>query len=185
MKRNTRINTSRRQFVKMVSILAPSSLLLTPTQLFAKPGVKRTLKFHHTHTNEKFSATYHNGTQYDQGALHETNDFLKDFRTGDIKIIDPALLDSLHRLQVKTGSRGTFQVISAYRSPKTNETLRSKSHGVAKRSYHMQGKAIDIRLSDVKTASLRKVATSLRQGGVGYYSKSDFLHIDTGPSRSW
>ena len=185
MKRNNCSNISRRQFVKMASIAAPSSLLLTPTRLLAKPSVKRTLKFHHTHTNEKFAATYHDGIQYDQGALQEINDFLKDFRTGDIKIIDPVLLDNLHRLQVKTGSRGTFQVISAYRSPKTNETLRSKSHGVAKRSYHMQGKAIDVRLSDVKTATLRKAARLLKQGGVGYYSKSDFLHIDTGPSRSW
>ena len=185
MKKSNCINTGRRQFVKMASIIAPSSLLLTAPQLFAKPNTKRTLKFHHTHTNEKFSATYYDGTQYDPIALQETNDFLKDFRTGDIEIIDPSLLDSLHNLQLKTGSRGIFQVISAYRSPKTNESLRSRTHGVAKRSYHMLGKAIDVRLSDVKTATLRTVARSLKQGGVGYYSKSDFLHIDTGPARAW
>ena len=140
---------------------------------------------YHTHTNEKLSATYFDGLNYDNSALAEINDFLKDFRTGEQVSFDSVLLDSLFALKTQAQSRGTFEVISGYRSPQTNEALRKKSGGVAKRSYHMRGKAIDIRLTDIKTSKLRNIAKSLRHGGVGYYAKSDFIHLDTGPVRSW
>ena len=99
--------------------------------------------------------------------------------------MDPQLLDLLHLLHRKTESNAPFHVISGYRSPKTNARLRSASNGVAKRSLHMQGKAIDIRLPDIKLSRLRDAAISLQAGGVGYYAKSNFLHLDTGRPRSW
>jgi len=99
--------------------------------------------------------------------------------------MDLELLDTLAELRAMTGSRAEFQVVSGYRSPKTNEMLRNSSSGVAKRSLHMQGRAIDIRLSGYDTAKLRKAALSLGRGGVGYYARSDFIHVDTGRVRTW
>ena len=99
--------------------------------------------------------------------------------------MDPSVFDVLYEIQQKSGSTGTFEVISAYRSPQTNEMLRSKSGGVAKNSQHLQGKAIDVRLTDLDTAELRDVALSLGLGGVGYYAGSDFVHVDTGRVRRW
>ena len=179
------VHLTRRKFITFLGCAACSPLFLSPNALFAGTHEKRTLDFYHTHTNEKLSATYFDGLNYDNSALAEINDFLKDFRTGEQVSFDSVLLDSLFALKTQAQSRGTFEVISGYRSPQTNEALRKKSGGVAKRSYHMRGKAIDIRLTDIKTSKLRNIAKSLRHGGVGYYAKSDFIHLDTGPIRSW
>jgi uncharacterized protein YcbK (DUF882 family) len=97
----------------------------------------------------------------------------------------PALLDLLHTVYARTGSQGHFEIISAYRSPKTNEMLRRKSKGVAKKSQHLLGKAIDVRLTDVPIETLREVAYDLGRGDVGFYGKSRFVHLDTGRSRNW
>jgi uncharacterized protein YcbK (DUF882 family) len=118
-------------------------------------------------------------------ALDEINVVLRDHRSGDVSDIDPQLLEQLHRLAALTGTREPFHVISGYRSPKTNAMLRKKTGGVAKKSYHMKGQAIDIRLPRVPLRSLQQAALSLQSGGVGYYGKSDFIHIDTGPVRRW
>jgi len=118
-------------------------------------------------------------------ALAELNHFLRDFRTDDAVNMDPAVFDILYDIQIASGSVGTYQIISAYRSPATNEVLRGNSNGVAKNSQHLLGRAIDVRLTDLDTAELRDVALSLQRGGVGYYSKSDFVHVDTGRVRQW
>jgi uncharacterized protein YcbK (DUF882 family) len=99
--------------------------------------------------------------------------------------MDPALLDFLHAAQQRVGSTGTYEIISAYRSPRTNEMLRRNGGGVAKRSMHLQGKAIDVRLTDADTRDLRQAGLDLSRGGVGYYSKSNFVHLDTGRVRRW
>ena len=99
--------------------------------------------------------------------------------------MDPKLLDVLYDLRNELGSEETFEVISAYRSPKTNEMLRGKSGGVAKNSQHLLGNAIDVRLRGTKTKQLRDTALSMQRGGVGYYEKSDFVHLDTGRVRRW
>jgi uncharacterized protein YcbK (DUF882 family) len=99
--------------------------------------------------------------------------------------IDPALLDLLHDLGARTGSTKPFEVISGYRSPATNEALRRASDGVARSSLHMSGRAIDIRLADVALPALRDAAIGLHGGGVGYYPRSDFVHVDTGRVRFW
>ncbi|MCZ7566575.1 MAG: DUF882 domain-containing protein [Burkholderiales bacterium] len=110
---------------------------------------------------------------------------LRDFRTGEAHAIDVALLDTLHALCAACGGR-TFEIISGYRSPTTNAMLRRTSvGGVAKRSLHMDGRAIDVRLVGVDTARLRDAAKALGRGGVGYYRESDFVHLDTGRARSW
>ena len=146
---------------------------------------QRELSFYHTHTDDRLSIIYHDGEAYISPALHKINQFLGDFRTGEVHDIDTRLLDALYLLQQKTGAENNYEVISGYRSPKTNSKLRSKSSGVAKRSLHMQGKAIDIRLKGVNTKTLRDTAIAMKLGGVGYYRRSDFIHLDTGRVRYW
>ena len=161
------------------------SLLLLPWGTDAPASDGRSLSFLHTHTNQRLTVTYYRDGAYVPEALEELNRFLSDFRTGDVVEMDPALFDILHTLQKAAGSTGTFEVISAYRSPETNEMLRRRSSGVAKHSQHLLGKAIDVRLADVDTLTLRGLALSLQSGGVGYYPRSNFIHVDTGRVRRW
>lgn len=148
-------------------------------------GDERALRFHHTHTGRQLELVYARDGQYLQPALAEIQDFLADFRTGDSHPIDPALLDFIFEIRETLGGNGTFEVISAYRSPGTNEMLRDKTSGVARDSQHLVGKAIDLRLSGVDLARLRDTAVAMRRGGVGYYPDSGFVHIDTGRVRRW
>jgi uncharacterized protein YcbK (DUF882 family) len=146
----------------------------------------RTLAFRHTHTGESLAVAYASGDSYLPAALAQVNWFLRDFRNGESRAIDPQLLDQLHALSALTGSRSPFEVISGYRSPATNEALRRHGGGgVATQSLHLEGRAIDIRLADVPLADVRDAALSLRAGGVGYYAQSQFVHLDTGRVRRW
>ena len=146
---------------------------------------KRKLSFYHTHTGKELELTYAVGTKYNPLALNRINCYLGDFRTGEVHPIDPQLLDMLWAIQHRCGKKGIFSVISGYRSPQTNNNLRSNSSGVAKKSLHMQGKAIDVRFSAIPTKRLRDYAAKLEAGGVGYYPTSDFIHLDTGRYRTW
>lgn len=122
---------------------------------------------------------------YFEFALDEINRFLKDLRTGEVADMDPELLDLLHDVRNELGSDETFEVISAYRSPQTNEMLRASTSGVAKNSQHLRGNAIDVCLRGTPTRKLRDTALEIQRGGVGFYRKSDFVHLDTGRVRSW
>src|SRR5262245_41675201 len=164
--------------------LAIASPLKGALAALPQAGV-RTLGLVSTHTDEPITATYWRDGIYDKGALKDISYLLRDFRTGDVATMDPGLLDLLVELHHRAGSRKPFQVISGYRSPKTNAMLASASDGVAKRSLHMDGKAIDVRLSDVALSDLRQAALRMKAGGVGYYKKSDFVHVDTGRVRQW
>ncbi len=183
------VSHSRRRLVS--GLLAMPLSMAMPAAVMAKAassktaGQKRALSFYHTHTGKNLVIEYHNGHGYSNSALDEINRFLCDFRTGEIHPIDKNLLDALFVLQQKTGIENDFEIISAYRSPKTNALLRKKSSGVAKRSLHMQGKAIDIRLKGYNTRRLRELAMAMKVGGVGYYRRSDFIHMDTGRVRYW
>lgn len=148
---------------------------------------ERQLSFYHTHTGKRLNVVYAREGHYVPSALEEINHFLFDFRTGDAAEMDPELLDLIYDVREALGSDSTYQVVSAYRSPKTNEMLRGKSQksGVAKKSQHLLGKAIDVRLEGVKTAKLRDQAIAMKRGGVGYYEASDFVHLDTGRVRRW
>jgi uncharacterized protein YcbK (DUF882 family) len=172
----------RRTFLRSVGIsgafLALPAFARTETQ-------SRTLKFVHTHTGEALTATYAADGCYDAGCLTKVNHLLRDFRTGEVHPIDPKLLDILHSLQSLADRDAPFHIISGFRSPETNSALRDKSNGVAKKSLHMEGMAIDIRLDGFTTAKLRDLAQSLKLGGVGFYKQSDFIHVDTGRIRYW
>ena len=169
--------------------LPPGALLvlaaILPALNRAAATDERRLSFFHTHTGKSLEVVYARGGQYLTPALDEINDFLSDFRTGDVADVDPALLDILYEVRESLGSGATFEVISAYRSPKTNEMLRSTSTGVAQDSQHLLGKAIDVRLRGTETDELREAALAMERGGVGYYPESDFVHIDTGRVRHW
>ncbi|MDJ0927650.1 MAG: DUF882 domain-containing protein [Gammaproteobacteria bacterium] len=173
--------TTRRQILK-AAIALPTTALSVPG--FAAVDNRR-LRFLHTHTSEKLDVTYMEAGQYLPDALEEINALLRDFRSGEVYPIEPQLLDLLHGLQIHASNDREFQIISAYRSPKTNAMLRQNGGGVAKRSLHMQGKAIDIRLPGTPIANLRQAALDLRAGGVGFYPESDFIHVDTGRVRQW
>lgn len=146
---------------------------------------QRSLSFYNLHTDERLKATYWADGQYIPDALREIDRVLRDFRTGDVHAIDRRLLDLLVVLHTRMETQEPFAVISGYRSPKTNAILASASSGVARRSLHMDGKAIDIRIPGRDLADLRKAAIALRMGGVGYYPRSDFVHVDTGRVRTW
>src|SRR5215204_4936127 len=181
--------SSRRAFLQRLALAAPAVLVADRAFAAIDPGtaaaVSRALTFHHTHTGERLALEYFSRGSYIPAALAAINRHLRDFRTGEQHIIDPALLDLLHRLRLATGSDRPFEVISGYRSPRTNQMLREKSSGVAASSLHIAGKAIDIRLGDVKLPALRAAAIDLRAGGVGYYPESQFVHVDTGRVRLW
>ena len=145
----------------------------------------RELSFQNTHTGEKASLTYFEQGQYSTNALQEIDNLFRDHRTGDIHPIDPNLLNLLYQLQETLQIKRPFHIISGYRSPFTNSMLHEHSNGVAKHSLHMQGKAVDIRVEGVYTRYIRDAAMFLQKGGVGYYSSSDFVHVDTGPVRYW
>jgi uncharacterized protein YcbK (DUF882 family) len=146
------------------------------------------LRFYHTHTREHLNVVYRRGDEYIPGGLDELDHFLRDHRTGDVRHFDPRLFDLLYDLTSSLGdSGGEIDVICGYRTPRSNEFLRTRSPhtGVAKHSLHMQAEAIDIRLPGIPTSQLRDAALRLHRGGVGYYRSSDFVHVDVGRVRQW
>ena len=181
----TNISLTRRQLLQKALLIVPV-FCFSPASLLAKQVPVRRLSFSHTHTCEQLSIVYARDGKYLPEALSRINHCLRDFRSNEKYAIDPALLDFLYDLQRTAGNEGgVFEVISGYRSPSTNKMLRNKSNGVAKRSLHMEGKAIDLRLRGTRTKKLRDLAINLKRGGTGYYAKSDFVHLDTGRVRQW
>lgn len=164
---------------------AGASLILRAPAL-ASTGA-RSLSFDNIHTGEKLRVDYWQEGQYLPDALAEVNHVLRDFRTGDIHPIAPGLLDLLVALRTRLETDAPVSVISGYRSPVTNAMLRSEHEhsGVATKSLHMQGMAIDIRIAGRSLESLHNTALTLRGGGVGYYPASDFVHVDVGRVRTW
>lgn len=180
----TMTKMQRRTLVSLALVgLALAATIAPPRD--ARAVDARQLSFYHTHTHQSLDVVYYENGEYVDSALGEINRFLKDFRTGDIAEMDPKLLDLLHDVRNELGNDQIFEVISAYRSPQTNEMLRSKSGGVARNSQHVLGNAIDVRLRGVRIEKLRDSALEMQRGGVGFYKQSDFVHMDTGRVRRW
>jgi uncharacterized protein YcbK (DUF882 family) len=182
-----RHGVSRRTF--LAAGFATAVACFSPYKAFASVlkafPPEKALAFYNTHTGETLKAVYWDQGTYVPQALAEINHILRDYRTGEVREIEPALLDLLFALQQKLGSAAPFSIISGYRSPETNSHLSSMSKGVAKNSMHLLGKAIDIRLPGHELKTLQRAAVDLRRGGVGYYSSSDFVHVDIGRVRYW
>jgi uncharacterized protein YcbK (DUF882 family) len=174
---------SRRQFLKIG--LGVATIAALPRMALAAAQPARVLSFYNLHTNESLRLAYHELGAYVPDALDAVNHFLRDHRTGDAHPMDPALLDQLYALQRRVETPAPFHVISGYRAPQTNKILQAGSDGVARRSLHMEGRAIDIRLPGHDLALLHTAALSLQAGGVGYYPSSNFIHLDTGRIRQW
>jgi uncharacterized protein YcbK (DUF882 family) len=137
------------------------------------------------HTGETFNEVYYANGGYLPDALAEAKRVMRDWRTGDEHFIDPGLFDALHAIRGRLETSAPFQIISGYRSPRTNAMLHAHSDGVAQNSQHVLGKAIDVRVDGVQLAHLRKAALDVGAGGVGYYPVSNFVHVDTGRVRQW
>ncbi len=153
--------------------------------LSGQSETQRVLSFYNTHTHERLTVTYKKGDSYVPEAMGKIAIILRDHRSGDVHPIDPKLMDFLYDLLTEVGNHGEVHIISGYRSPATNKKLRQKSGGVASKSQHMQGKALDFRLPGTDTAVLRDTARAMKRGGVGYYRKLNFVQIDTGRVRNW
>lgn len=189
--KHTEPQLSRRGFLLRASAVCgalaglPAFANMRADAFAANAAGPRSLRFVHTHTGETLTAAYFDGSAYDAASLSDVNHLLRDFRTGDSHVIDPALLDILYDLQIRADHDAPFEVISGYRSPATNAMLHRNSSGVAEHSQHLLGKAIDIRLSGYSTRLLSEHARALARGGVGFYASSDFVHVDTGRVRVW
>lgn len=187
IKNDPQLALSRRQFLCLgaaftAGLALPGSLRAAPTPDDPK---ERRLIFFNAHTHEELDVCYARGATYRPEALAAINKILRDHRTSDIYPIDVRLLDLLCGIRSQAGKDARLHIVSAYRSPRTNQMLRKRSRRVARNSFHMQGKAVDIRIPGLSTKKLRRIAYGLKQGGVGYYPRSQFVHVDTGPIRAW
>jgi uncharacterized protein YcbK (DUF882 family) len=179
----------RRQFLRagtaaLAAGLAAAALPGTALAAIGRSRV-RSVAFDNLHTGEHLKVDYWVNGRYMPDALGAVDRVLRDFRTGEVHAIDPKLLDLLDALRFRLDTPAPFQVISGYRSPKTNTMLHEASTGVAVHSLHVEGMAIDIRVPGRPLETLRAAALDLRRGGVGYYPRSDFVHVDVGRVRFW
>jgi uncharacterized protein YcbK (DUF882 family) len=150
------------------------------------PGLEKRLRLFHTHTGERLDIVFKRGDAYVPEALHKLDHFLRDSRTGSEHEYDPRVFDLLADLTAAVGRPDAeISIICGYRTPATNEYLRTHTTGVAQNSLHMQAEAIDIRLPGTPTSDFREAALALHRGGVGYYPESDFIHVDVGRVRRW
>jgi len=145
----------------------------------------RALLMYNAHTGEGLSTVYWENGDYVPGALHEVNYFFRDFRANEVKPIDPRLLDLLYSVHTDLETREPFVLVSGYRSPATNAWLASQTEGVARHSMHIEGKAADVYMPGRQLSFLQRIATALEVGGVGYYPRAGFVHMDTGRVRRW
>jgi uncharacterized protein YcbK (DUF882 family) len=146
----------------------------------------RTIELYNTHTRETVRVVYKRGEQYVPEALAQLDHVLVDHRSGEVHEMDPRLFDQLVDLAAAAGVEPSFEIISGYRSPESNSKMSAKpGSGVSKHSLHMQGRAMDVRLKGVTVEKLRDLALAAKRGGVGYYQRSRFVHIDTGSFRTW
>jgi len=165
----------------LFSLAVPRALT---SEMAVPPAREYHLRFFHTHTGERLDIVYRRGNTYLPLALDQLDHYLRDHRTGDERPFDPRLFDLLADLTTSVGRPETeIDVVCGYRTPWSNEFLRRRSSAVARHSLHMQAMAIDIRVPGTKTSDLRDAALSLHRGGVGYYQRSDFVHVDLGRVR--
>jgi uncharacterized protein YcbK (DUF882 family) len=164
------------------AVAAPA---VSRAQSLVASGAVRRASLHNLHTGDTFNEVFYANGRYEPGALAEAMRVLRDWRNGEEHPIDPRLFDTLHAINVRLGADRPFQVISGYRSPRTNAMLHARSSGVAEHSQHVVGKAIDVRVQGVQLRDLRRAALGVGAGGVGYYPVSNFVHVDVARVRQW
>jgi uncharacterized protein YcbK (DUF882 family) len=178
---------NRRSFVKFT--LLSGAMSLFPGRVWSAiddaDQSDRFLSLYNPNSKDVVSATYWSNGSYIPSALEEINHFMRDRLTGRQKPIDTKLIDLLYHIRVKLNTERTLYVISGYRSPEANARLEKRGRPVAKNSYHLKGKAVDVYLPGYKLSALRRASVQCRGGGVGYYPRSRFVHVDVGPIRYW
>ncbi len=184
---------TRRGFMR--TLLSASAVTAWPRLTIAQdaaaamgqaPVEERYLELFNTHTLETVNMVFKRGADYDPAALEAFKKVARDHRNGDMHEMDPRLFDQLFDLAREAGVEPHYQIISGYRSPESNGKMAARpGSGVSKKSLHMQGRAMDVRLKDAPARSCATLALAAKRGGVGYYEKSDFVHIDTGNFRTW
>jgi uncharacterized protein YcbK (DUF882 family) len=175
-------------FIKCCTVFALVAVFASSSSFPAENAYSQEhhLRLYHTHTGEHIDIVYRRGDVYLPEAEEKLDRFLRDHRTGEIKHYDPRVFDILSDVAAAVGHSGAeIEIICGYRTAWSNEFLRARSAGVAKNSQHMQAHAIDIRIPGVNTLTLRNAALALGRGGVGYYPRSEFVHVDTGRVRTW
>ena len=177
-------DNSRRDFLRK-SILAGGAVALGSSELFASKRGKKVLNLYSTHLGQHFRAEYFDGERYNITGLFQIDRAMMDFRAWQIARIDLKLVALLQNIQDYVGQKHKISILSGYRSPKTNNYLRRHSKGVAKHSYHMKAEAADIHIEGLRLHKLKDIARGLKMGGVGYYPRSNFVHVDVGPVRHW
>jgi uncharacterized protein YcbK (DUF882 family) len=183
----------RRRLLRWLAVGPAALSLALREQLALADGLKleqlaqapRELSLRNLHTDERLQVCYFQDGHYQPAALAQLHQLLRDHRSGEVATIDPKLFDQLHVLAAGAGTAPRYEIISGYRSPASNAKLHAQSSGVASRSLHMEGRAMDVRLGGVSCSRLRDLAIAQRLGGVGYYKASNFVHVDTGRVRTW
>lgn len=178
-------NPHRRRFLVKTGV-STAGLILGPELALAARKKDRLLMMTNPHTGEKLRTIYWTPNEgYIRESLASVSHFMRDFRRNQVKAIDPALLDIIHAISLNIGTHRHFEVMSGYRSPKTNRMLARRSKNVAKKSYHMRAKAMDFQVKSISSRNLRRIALALKAGGVGYYPGARYIHVDTGSVRTW
>ncbi len=179
-------NPSKTPLLRVCSFILAFLIASNAGGATAAAGPEYRLRLFHTHTGERLDIVYRRGDSYVPEALAELNHYLRDHRTGAVLAYDPRVFDLLYDIDAKLGRpNGEIDIVCGYRTPWSNEFLRTHGHGVALHSLHMQAKAIDIRMPGIESSSLRDAALALHRGGVGYYAQSNFVHVDVGRVRRW
>jgi uncharacterized protein YcbK (DUF882 family) len=186
------MSLNRRQFLQYLSaapaLAGASNVLAMPSQKLILPTEEhRSLKLRSLHTGEKIDVTYWEHGDYLLDGLAELFLLMRDHRENRIAPIDINLLDQLHSIQSKLDTQREIMLVSGYRSPETNGSLRNsgKGAGVARRSLHMSGRAMDFRIPGLNLRHVHKATLASTAGGVGYYGRSGYIHMDTGRKRRW
>jgi len=148
-------------------------------------GDIRRLRMYSGRTGERLDTIYWIDGKYIPEALAEVNHFMRDWRNNQVKQIDTRTVDIMAAAHRLMDENEPYMLLSGYRSPQTNAMLRSQSRGVARNSLHMQGEAADLRLSSRSVSQMARAAAALQAGGVGRYSRSNFVHMDCGDHRTW
>ena len=175
----------RRGFLKLAAC-ATGVFAASPALAKVALSKERTLSVYVPRSGETVRLVYWTPVEnYIRESIKELSWTLRDHRNDNMKMMDPKLLDQLYALQLRMETTTPIHVISGYRSPVTNAMLRRTNKAVAKNSMHMYGKAVDIRMPGHSISALRRAAVSLQAGGVGYYRRSKFIHIDSGDVRTW
>ena len=177
---------SRRDLLVLgAGVAAAGSLSTSSAHAAVHPRLDRSIYLYNTHTGEFLRTVYWHSGHYQPAAMRQINKIMRDHYSGDVRTMDPKIIDLVALMQSKLGPHRPVHIVCGYRSPRTNAMLRRNTDGVAAHSLHMEGKAIDLRIEGLSIEHLGRFARSLRRGGVGQYPDSDFVHVDVGKIRTW